>query len=385
MPLLTNSVSVLGRLAGIAYDTGMGGQNWRALTDAIASTFDTLHATIVTDMVDRGTGPLAGIGYASIREPCVPAEGTDPLIERAWRLPRGDISLVQRMHENRAMADSAFYRSAVAGNRLGHAIHAMLPVHNGTVAFFCITRASFQPVFSHRELDVVRALLPHLSRALQVSERPVQQARATLFDAMPYGAVFLDSAGKIRDMNRAAQKLVSAGDGISIANGQVRLAGNRIDLSRVIEKNLDSAGRIKPLAFQIDRAYAGHPLSAMLSPMQQDWKRAFDADDIVAVLILADPLLTTYPDASTLIDQYGLTISEARFSQTLVRSRALNAASVELGISRETARRHVKSIFEKTQTHSQAELIHLLVRHPSAIFSGVDLDTPALDLPAAAE
>ena len=67
-----------------------------------------------------------------------------------------------------------------------------------------------------------------------------------------------------------------------------------------------------------------------------------------------------------LTDLFRLTAGEARFVRMLVHRRSLQKASEALSISPETARRHLKSVFEKTGTHSQSELAQLLVRQPSA-------------------
>ena len=99
--------------------------------------------------------------------------------------------------------------------------------------------------------------------------------------------------------------------------------------------------------------------------MPDEW-RHHEAREAVALLMLSDPQSTSYPDAAALMSLYGLTPREASFAQTLVETRGMRPTSDELGISPETARRHLKSVFEKTRTHSQSELIHLLVRHPAA-------------------
>ena len=53
---------------------------------------------------------------------------------------------------------------------------------------------------------------------------------------------------------------------------------------------------------------------------------------------------------------FGLTPAEARLALHLVAGETLRSAEVKLNVSYETARSRLKSIFDKTKTHRQAEL-----------------------------
>jgi DNA-binding CsgD family transcriptional regulator len=57
----------------------------------------------------------------------------------------------------------------------------------------------------------------------------------------------------------------------------------------------------------------------------------------------------------------GLTPAEARLALHLVAGETLRSAEVKLSISYETARTHLKNIFNKTGTSRQAELVIVIV------------------------
>jgi len=59
--------------------------------------------------------------------------------------------------------------------------------------------------------------------------------------------------------------------------------------------------------------------------------------------------------------RFGLTPAEARLALHLVAGEALRAAAVKLSITYETARTHLKNIFNKTGTCRQAELVKVIV------------------------
>ena len=59
--------------------------------------------------------------------------------------------------------------------------------------------------------------------------------------------------------------------------------------------------------------------------------------------------------------QFGLTPAEARLALHLVAGETLRSAAVKLSITYETARSQLKSIFNKTRTHRQAELVIVIL------------------------
>lgn len=65
-------------------------------------------------------------------------------------------------------------------------------------------------------------------------------------------------------------------------------------------------------------------------------------------------------DPEFLTTVFGLTPTEARFASALTHGPGLDAGCAALGLGRETGRTHLRAIFRKTNTGSQAELAALL-------------------------
>src|SRR5262245_51409150 len=59
--------------------------------------------------------------------------------------------------------------------------------------------------------------------------------------------------------------------------------------------------------------------------------------------------------------RFGLTPAEARLALHLVAGETLRSAEAKLSMTYETARTHLKSIFQKTGTCRQAELVVVIV------------------------
>ena len=70
------------------------------------------------------------------------------------------------------------------------------------------------------------------------------------------------------------------------------------------------------------------------------------------------------PDPRLLISIFGLTGAEAKLATLIAGGAALDATAIQLKISRATARNQLKTVFTKTETHRQSELVARL-RAPS--------------------
>jgi DNA-binding CsgD family transcriptional regulator len=73
------------------------------------------------------------------------------------------------------------------------------------------------------------------------------------------------------------------------------------------------------------------------------------------------------PQTAFLRNRFGLTPAEARLVLRLVAGDSLRSAAKALGIKYETVRTHLKSVFQKTRTRRQAELVILVLRAMSEL------------------
>ena len=347
--------------AGMAYDAAMGKRSWQSMVEQVAVAFDAVHAVIAPHMPDRGTGRISGVCYVVSHVACGTYEGQDLLMERAWRLPRGELSVVQNMRNDPFIGKSPFYKVTLDEIDIGHAVHVMFATRRGEVGFFCVTRYSYQPVFSDEELAAMRHIVEHLARALEIEDRLARPAEPQIFESLPYGLALLDRHSRVLRMNALAQSLISAEDGLHMQLDSLHTANGRLD----VESFLSRSGPCEPQAMRIERYFSDKPLSAMITTVPSEWRDPAHEDGAV-LFVLTDPDWVICPPETTLMQLFRLTNGEARFVRMLVHRRSLQKASQALAISPETARRHLKSVFEKTGTHSQSELIQLLVRQPAA-------------------
>jgi DNA-binding CsgD family transcriptional regulator len=80
-----------------------------------------------------------------------------------------------------------------------------------------------------------------------------------------------------------------------------------------------------------------------------------------ALVVLVDPEQQPEPPTQLLRRVYGLTNAEADVALRVLRGDGLKPICEELSLSMATVKTHLQHIFDKTDTHRQAELVRLLL------------------------
>jgi len=365
---MTTLISQFSRLSDLAYDAAENG-NWEeflSLTEAVLGSTD---VGLITGIPDSGGGRPQGQEHEWGRRTSewYPDPTNDELMERTWRLPRGRMLIVQNLATSDHHDLAEHYKTFLLDSGLNHLVLALLPQERQRVSFFTLTRGAGQPAFSDEEIAFIEGLILHMRRALRLADRRQPPARENLFAKSPYGLVFLDDKGACVTINDTARDLVAKGDGISAKGDSVEVSGVR-DFKALVASLVKSSLDFSPAIMRIERSQTHRPIAAILTPPPVEWSH-LQGKDVSAVLILDDPEQSTSPELDILMSSFGLTRSEARLARALVETRTLKAAGAKLGIAPETARHHIKSVFHKTHTHSQAELVRVLVLHPTALFA----------------
>lgn len=186
-------------------------------------------------------------------------------------------------------------------------------------------------------------------------------ARAALIDRFDKIAFVVDEGMQLRDANAAALDAFQQGRMVSCLGRRVRLASSA---------DQDRLERIcRALITHRQEIPSQFPLRHDESPAVVSVSRLPDV--VCGGLLSVRPLFLVQirpprhaalrPNADLLSLLYGLTPREADLCGGLVSGSSLREICIENGISYETGRSRLKTIFAKTGTHSQADLRLLLV------------------------
>jgi DNA-binding CsgD family transcriptional regulator len=105
----------------------------------------------------------------------------------------------------------------------------------------------------------------------------------------------------------------------------------------------------------------GGPAARTLFVSALSWRDGPGSERPAALVIVGEPADQLTPDAELLARLFGLTPAEGRVAAALCRGHSSADYAAAGGISVLTARTLLKRVQEKTETHSQAALVSLLI------------------------
>ena len=82
--------------------------------------------------------------------------------------------------------------------------------------------------------------------------------------------------------------------------------------------------------------------------------------DAGAVMIIIDPEREAMPAPALLKQLFSLTQAEAQIALGILRGAAPKELAEQMSVSLVTVRTHLQHVFDKTDTHRQADLVRLL-------------------------
>ena len=247
-------------------------------------------------------------------------------------------------------------------------MHMFLMCTHRQFAEIGLGRHERQGVITKREIELGRLLLPHLRKAVAISDildvRTIERTRlAEALDSLRCGVVLTDGRGRILHANNSAEQMMRNGGPIRNAN-RVLMAGTP-SASRELRNAIAQAARDETLAGKTTIAIRitdddQPPLYAhVLSMTSGDLRTGLQPEAAAAVFIDRSDERS---GAGLLARAYGLTAAEERIVESLMSGHTLAEASGHLGVAQSTAKTHLDRVFAKTGVSRQTELIRLTMR-----------------------
>ena len=207
-------------------------------------------------------------------------------------------------------------------------------------------------------------LYPHLKRASDYYRNNPDISAATelgssLFDAIDVGLVIVGDRARMKAVSRTGELMLSRSSAISVSTlGTVSL---RDPNAHAVLK--DMLGRTYTGPKVVGIATATTELT-MVRLQRDDISTFFDGPTVALLMGFSSDQRSV--SLGSVAERFGLTKSEMRAVAGLIRGKTVNEIADEAKLSRGTVREQLKSVFNKTGTHRQLELAHLVWfgRHP---------------------
>ncbi len=275
------------------------------------------------------------------------------------------------------VAGNAFYQE----NVLAHggrwiAVSKLRTSVADTETLLTLVRSLGRPPFSLDDQALVERACPHLARACDfhalVRDAEAMPVRGQdLFECFGRPMAIVDDQCRIVHLNPAARRLLDAGDPACRIDGRIVLRRDdddkRLRLA-VLRSGLPSAGVTDARRIvNCRRSSDGSIVTVLVMTVGPEMADHGFGERISAVLVFVDPFAARSIDAELVSRSFHLTASEARVAIQLAQGLRLDSIARNNGVAVATVRTQLKSLFSKTGTNRQSDLVRLVSGIPEIV------------------
>lgn len=358
--------SAQGRLIGDIYAAATNPQGWSAVLRGIVDALDGRSARLLVlnpqgDTVRHSVRVNHDDGYH--------AQYVAHFVNLCpWRTelavkPRGRLysTFLDFSCDQDGFRRSEFYNDWARPQGIEHGLCGVVHADRAQQVQLLVQRTREPGHFDRQAQRFVNELVPHIERSIMLSrllgERDMFAVAAALLPDHP-ALLLLDENLKTTFVSASAEALLAGTPAMALTQG--RLRARRVDVDQRLQCLLLECRRTA----QADGRSPGGTLSCggglrvEVMPITPTTDHALLRDRLAVVAVS----LSVIHEAADSWQAWGLSPRERELANALVAGQSLADYATARGITRETARSQLKSLFNKTGTHRQHELVALLMR-----------------------
>ena len=369
-------------LTGLIYDAVFDEQLWVRVMNRMADAVGGGATALIRKNLStgQGSGLFGRIEEAQFYDYFGRFARANPLADAIAPLPAGAFLIDWQVIQKPRLMRSAYYNDFLLRRDIHGVLGLMVWRQGAEAAIINLTRPPAKGEFLPEHADLLEPFMPHLRRAIGLAgQLPAWRDETVGIDsalaAWRAAVLVLDCSGRVLYANAAAERILSAQDGLRVSYGVVGAADPSATrqlgalIGRAADGDAPAGGSLA-----VPRPSGGRPYAVQVAPCRPQRTGLFPSPARV-VLTIVDLAAESGPDHETLRALFGLTAAQASVAGLLARGRDLRDIAMTLGISLFTVRRHLADVMAKTDTNSQAALVYLLSRLSRA-------DAPAGWVPA---
>ncbi|MGY4622579.1 helix-turn-helix transcriptional regulator [Bradyrhizobium sp. USDA 4486] len=255
-----------------------------------------------------------------------------------------------------------FYTSFLRPNGLGWCVGTAIHSPAGDTLVFSIEKAHVKGPVPRAIAEKLDPLRPHLARAAVLSARfGLERARITVggLELIGLPAAILAQGGRVVAANEA---LLAYGSEIKIGAGE-RLAFTNPRAHAVFANACANRPLASGVSIPVTQGAKRTAFVAHVLPLRGKGRDIFSSAELLLYITPIIPQVGPPPEILQAL--FDLTPAEARVAAHLAEGRSVQAIADRLSIQPNTVRVQLKSVFSKTGTSRQAELVSLLRMPPA--------------------
>lgn len=364
--------TMLLRLAVRAYEAGSNPELWPDFLEGYARAASADASLIqVHRFAEHRSEPLATFGLAPRFRASYASyySGVNVWRDRGEALyRRGRVILDQESYARALLEKSEFYNDYLRPMGNIYSMAGVVERERESALVLTLMRRRAGGPWEASDKPIAGFLIPHLRRAMAVQRQLwILQAGESVLDQLPGGVLLLSAEERLIYANCAADRILREGDGLSLRTGVLSAANPRTHA--LIQRAIRAAARLDAFppdshTVLVERKSARRAYQLVALPLRRKFPLVAGLGMPAVLVLITDPE-RELPISTHLIQSlYGLTPKEAELAKRLSAGMSPQQAGVALGMSYETARTHLKHIFDKMGVRRQSELAALIARLP---------------------
>ncbi|MDP2828252.1 MAG: LuxR C-terminal-related transcriptional regulator [Sulfuricellaceae bacterium] len=361
-------------LVGDIYQAGLEPERWPQVIKRLSQAFDADLACIYTPIVTRPEQALyLTYNFAESTQADYSAyyhrldAWTQSALQRDIYI-QGLVAFGEQLIAPADLRRTEFYRDFLKPNGMEWIITTALfdgRTHPNTPAtHMTFTRHDDHAAFEADKAGLIELIAPHVRRALlthwQLTEaRLHQRIHQAGMDSLGYGVALLGVNGKAIYLNAFAEQILQAADGLMLKANQLmaRNAPEHAALLNLLQQAANGLGGGLHLKRDNGHGATKRPYSLTAIPLQEGHPFRPLADARVMLLIHDPEYAGPLDSLKTYATRYRLTPAEARVLTLLLSDLGPQQIADHLGVGIRTVRSQLSSLYTKTGTKNQRDLI----------------------------
>jgi DNA-binding CsgD family transcriptional regulator len=363
-------------LLAAVYDASLNPSGWQWVSDLAARAFES--PSCLLQFQNRANGIGQVLGHTSNLTPDKMAAYTeyyfahDLWATRAMEGGVGKAVLGSELVPEPEIFGTELYNDWLRPTGIFDLVGGSVALETGDVGLVGIHRAADARRFDHADRHWMGHFLKHFGRALDLQNRLGQtehRLNVTLeaLELLDVGVMVVNARALVIYANGAAEQHLRGRQGIALHHKMLNAVEPAQDaiLKRLIQgASLGAVGRSISTGglIAIKRGEAA-PLTLLVCPLSPNFMR-FGSNEPVAMIFLGDSEANKRLPQTVLSKLYGFSATEGQLACALLAGQTVQDYAKRAGVSSNTARTQLKSIFAKTGYTRQSALIRDLASNP---------------------
>ena len=361
------TVEDFSRLVAGIYAAPVASQRWQEALRGIPHTLDGVAAGLL--MIDEATW--------SLDNSTIPAAAAESYAEYYYRLDRvleaverGPAGAVRTGTELMPLVwRSEFYEDWLHPLNIDDGLFVRLTGGPRPTSLIVAAPQRTESFDTSDRVKLVSALVPHFQQALLIQDKLSALADRTVelagaLELVQHGVAVVAGRASVISLNSAAECIFRGEDGLYLRSGRVGATSTSAEreLTAAIHNALICERSCVRRGWSLTcvRPSGKRPYVVHVLPFHHR-----DADEPdrrpIALVLIIDPEDEPEPATALLRRLFHLTRAEADVALRVMHGADLREIADQLSVSLPTVRTHLQHVFDKTNTHRQAELVRLLL------------------------